>query len=112
MVLSSTEKLARDLVEPLQKEAQSSKELLAIKPDSPVRNTYLQFTGNGISEALQQNREQLIANNMLEKGHSREEAEAEFNVLTQILKMVTQLSVEFEVGQEANLNVDMIVGEK
>lgn len=112
MVLSSTEKLARDLVEPLRKEAQSSKELLAIKPDSPVRNTYLQFTGNGISEALQQNREQLIANNMLEKGHSREEAEAEFNVLTQILKMVTQLSVEFEVGQEANLNVDMNVGEK
>lgn len=112
MVLSSTEKLARDLVEPLQKEAQSSKELLTVKPDSPVRNTYLQLTGNGISEALQQNREQLIANNMLEKGHSREEAEAEFNVLTQILKMVTQLSVEFEVGQEANLNVDMNVGEK
>lgn len=112
MVLSSTEKLARDLVEPLQKEAQSSKELLAIKPDSPVRNTYLQFTGSGISEALQQNREQLIANNMLEKGHSREEAEAEFNVLTQILKMVTKLSVELEVGQEANLNVDMNVGEK
>lgn len=112
MVLSSTEKLARELVEPLQKEAQSSKELLAIKPDSPVRNTYLQLTGKGISEALQQNREQIIANNMLEKGHSREEAEAEFNVLTQILKMVTKLTVELDVGKEANLNFDMHVGAK
>lgn len=107
MVLSSTEKLARELIEPLQKEKTASQELLTIKPDSNVRNTYLELTGQGISAALEQNREQLIANNMLEKGHSREEAEAEFNVLTQILKMATKLAIDFEVGKEANLKFDL-----
>jgi hypothetical protein len=67
-------------------------------------------TGRGISEALEQNRDQIIANNMLEKGHSREEAEAEFNVLTQIIKMATKLVIDFEVGKEANLKFDLHVG--
>lgn len=110
MVLSSTEKLARELIEPLQKEKASSKEALTVGPDSNIRNTYLELTGRGISEALEQNRDQIIANNMLEKGHSREEAEAEFNVLTQILKMATKLVIDFEVGKEANLKFDLHVG--
>jgi hypothetical protein len=110
MVLSSTEKLARELIEPLQKEKASSKETLTVRPDSNIRNTYLELTGRGISEALEQNRDQIITNNMLEKGHSREEAEAEFNVLTQILKMATKLVIDFEVGKEANLKFDLHVG--
>jgi hypothetical protein len=110
MVLSSTEKLARELIEPLQKEKASSKEALTVGPDSNIRNTYLELTGRGISEALEQNRDQIIANNMLEKGHSREEAEAEFNVLTQIIKMATKLVIDFEVGKEANLKFDLHVG--
>lgn len=110
MVLSSTETLARELIEPLQKEKASSQEVLTIQPDSNLRNTYLEMTGKGIGQALEQNREQLIANNMLEKGHSREEAEAEMDVLTQIVKMVSKLVIDFEVGKEANLNFELHVG--
>jgi hypothetical protein len=112
MVLSSTETLARELMEPLQKEQGAKSEKSNSPVGDKVRNTYLELTGKGISDALQQNREQLISNNMLEKGQSRKEAEAEFDVLLLILKFATKLAINFEVGKEANLQLDLELNEK
>lgn len=112
MVLSSTEKLARDLIEPLQKEAEDRTKNAEKPAASSIRNTYLEVSGEGIRQALQQNRDQLITKNMLEKGQTREEAESEFDVLLQILKMTTKLTIDFKVGEEANLDFDLKVGAK
>ena len=112
MVLSSTETLARELMEPLQKERGKKSEKSNSPVGEKVRNTYLELTGKGISDALQQNREQLISNNMLEKGQSRKEAEAEFDVLLLILKFATKLAINFELGKEANLQLDLELNDK
>ncbi|MBD3675440.1 MAG: hypothetical protein HUJ26_18145 [Planctomycetaceae bacterium] len=82
-ILSSTTELARGLL--------ASKEIpieLGSEVDPAARiNTALNLNAEGIRRALEDNREHLISKNILEKGHSREEAEGEIGVLFEILRI-------------------------
>jgi hypothetical protein len=63
-----------------------------------TNNTQFSIDGTSLTNILRSNREQLIANNVLEKGHSRDQAESEVNVLLDILALVRdfQGSLDFE----------------
>jgi hypothetical protein len=49
-----------------------------------------------LRDILADNQEQLIAQNMLEKGHSRDEAEQEFGVLLELLQWVDRLGLRLD----------------
>ena len=76
-VLSSTAALAR---------------LLAESPETVASNsginTAVDLHSTAIREALNENREQLISQNMLSEGHSREEAEAAIDLLLEAVRCI------------------------
>lgn len=78
-VLASTRQLARTLLETPAAEPED---------EGAVINTRLQLQSPALRQILTDNKGQLIAQNMLEKGHSRDEAEAEIGVLLEILNLV------------------------
>lgn len=73
-VLSSTATLARQL-----------SEAPAADRDTGV-NTSMTINAASVGDALQDNREQLVSQNMLQEGHSREEAEAAIDLLFQVVR--------------------------
>jgi hypothetical protein len=54
------------------------------------QNTLVELAPRPIADLLRANREQLIAQNMLEKGHSREQAEKEIDVFAALVDAVRQ----------------------
>jgi hypothetical protein len=71
-------------------------------------NTLLSVDGTSLTKVLKDNREQLISNNVLEKGHSRKKAEAETDMLLNILGMLQDLngSLDFQ-PESASLSVSL-----
>jgi hypothetical protein len=83
LMLCSTKQIAEELAD------------LAAKPASTKakENTLLEVAAQPIGKLLQDNREQLIAQNMLEKGHSRAEAEKEVDVFVALVNAVKNARV-------------------
>jgi len=83
LMLCSTKQIADELAD------------LAAKPTSAKapQNTLLEIAAQPIGKLLQENREQLIAQNMLEKGHSRPEAEKEVDVFVALVNAVKNAKV-------------------
>lgn len=77
LVISSTTQLARQLATGVENEAANVHEA--------IENTRLTLEASPILSMLQDNFDQLVSQNMLEKGHSREEAEAELGLLLKLL---------------------------
>ena len=77
LVVSSTKLLANDILD-----------LIAGDPPKPTpfTNTNASADLTGLSQVLEDNRGQLVAQNMLSEGHTKEEAEFEINTLLDILK--------------------------
>lgn len=77
-VLASTQKLAKEIIsgKPVTEKSAAS---------NTVTNTAATLAGKTVLAALQANREQLIVQNMLEEGRTREEAEAAIGVLLEIV---------------------------
>jgi hypothetical protein len=80
-----------------------------------TKNTQFSIDGTSLTNILRSNREQLVSNNVLEKGHSRQQAENEVDVLLDLLAMVRdfQGSLDFEpesagLSLELNLNAAAI----
>jgi hypothetical protein len=100
-ILSSTADLARQL-----SETPSTESL-----ETGV-NTSLQLFVPAISESLTDNREQLISQNMLEEGHSREEAEAAIGLLFEIVRSFKGAAMNLErTGQQLSLKLSLEVNE-
>lgn len=82
VMLCSTKQIADELAD------------LAAKGDaSPAKiaqNTLIEVSPLPVGELLRANREQLIAQNMLEKGHSREQAEKEIDVFIALVNAVRE----------------------
>ncbi|MEZ6129799.1 MAG: hypothetical protein R3C59_14040 [Planctomycetaceae bacterium] len=100
-VVASTDRLARELVQAPP----------AAADETPV-NTSAKLYGGVLQTVLHDNREQLISQNMLEEGHSREEAEAAIALLLEFVGYFQQagvtldaeadrLSVRFDVAVQA-----------
>ena len=60
-------------------------------------NTRMNIDAGELSRILSENREPLIANNMLEEGHSRNEAEDEIDILLGIVKLLKDAELDFQV---------------
>jgi hypothetical protein len=92
LILSSTDGLARDIIDALGKEGVGNE---GGKPASAgMSHSVLEIDGAGLREILAANREGMIANNMVEKGNSRKEAEGEVGLLLDLLRYVKGLEID------------------
>ncbi len=93
LVLSSTEGLARDLIDALKEEA--SQTLAGIKDV----HSLAELDGTNLASILNANREQLVRNNMIEEGNSRDQAEGAIDTLLAIVGHLGQ--TKFEIRNES-----------
>jgi len=63
-------------------------------------NTYLTLSGGVLKAILGDNREQLVAKNMLEKGHTRQQAAGEIDLLLTALSWIDSASLRLGAGKE------------
>jgi hypothetical protein len=68
-------------------------------------NTLVQVNGPALHQALVDNRDYLIAQNMLEKGTTKQEAEAQVQVFLSILRAFEQLRVQLGFADAARFRV-------
>ena len=91
MIMSSTEKLARDLVDALRGKRKG-------RP-IPGMNTLLEVDGGSLLAILKANRENFVRRNMVEKGNTLEEAEREVDLLLALVERVRE--ARFSLGKRA-----------
>jgi len=87
-VLSSTDGLARDLIDALQKVARGPAKALA------GIHSRLEIDGGQLASILQANRTNLVSQNMLQKGNSQEQAEAQVDGYTGVLRVLGRMTLE------------------
>jgi hypothetical protein len=87
LILSSTDALAKDLIEALQREADLGTTTV------PGRHTIAEIDGKTLAALLEANREALIRQNMVEKGHTQQQAEGEIGMLLGVANSVEHLSL-------------------
>ncbi|MEZ5940027.1 MAG: hypothetical protein R3C18_01460 [Planctomycetaceae bacterium] len=92
-VVASTRKLAEQLI--VAESAQSAEN------NQRIDNTLLSIDTHALSDALKDNRSQLVAQNMLEKGNSREEAQATINAILEFLKFVNAVDFSAATNTES-----------
>jgi hypothetical protein len=88
--ICSSAGLARDLVKALKAPAGSSDSTLAAQAD-----------GAALAKLVDLNRERLVMQNMLEKGHDKEQAEAEIGLLASLLRYLGQGKLSIADAPEA-----------
>jgi hypothetical protein len=88
VILSSTDSLARDLIDVLRKEAD--------RPVKPAARTHTLFELDGASAvaALLANRETLVRGDMVKKGRTQAEAEAGIDLLITLVRFVDRLTLD------------------
>lgn len=94
LILSSEERLTRDVIDALKAEE--------ISPGAgPLagKTAVLELDGPGLASVVRNNREHFIRQNMVEKGHTRDQAEREIAVLPAILGALD--SAKLELGGDA-----------
>ena len=96
-IVSSTRKLATDLAEAGLKKSVAN---------DPKTNTSVVVHGKKVKQILEQNSEQLIAQNMLEEGNDREEAKEQIDLLLQVIGLLRQASMNVEV-EDGQLRMDL-----
>jgi hypothetical protein len=86
MIISSTRELAVELAELAEKGSGAQK---------PSKlNTYATLDVGVLKKTLSDNREQLVAKNVLEKGHSKEQGEQEIGMLLDLLDAAESLTLQ------------------
>jgi hypothetical protein len=88
LILSTTEQLARDIIDYLRRDSTAEHGRLA------GRSLALETSREGILRLLEANRESLIMQNMVEKGHDRKQAEQEVGGLFLLTRLLGQLKAE------------------
>ena len=104
LILSSTEGLARDLIDAVKSEAAATVEPLA------ETHSVLEVDGAGLAAILGANRDNLVRQNMVNEGHTREQAEAAIDALLTIAQQLDQLTLRVGAGEgrpQANLEVKL-----
>jgi hypothetical protein len=88
MIISSAEGLTRDLIDALKQSSGATPSQL------DHAHTLFMLKGTGLASVLQSNREQMVRQNMVEKGHTEEEAEVEIDTLLEIVAHLAELKLE------------------
>jgi len=83
LILGTHESLVRELV----------RDLVSQRAPAGVRGERLLLRGPAVAAYLTKNRDALVANNMLEKGHTAEEAQARIDALVTLTRTVEQLEL-------------------
>lgn len=113
VILSSTISLAKQLADSLSSPASSSnpnpKKLDSKDSESAAgstgANTVLQIDAQAVKSILQDNRNHLISQNMLEKGHSKKEAEQEIDTLLLLVDLLENAKLKLSFHQSATLEI-------
>ncbi|MEQ1827323.1 MAG: hypothetical protein ABL921_15305 [Pirellula sp.] len=105
VVLSSSTPLARELLAPVSL-PQNDKATVAKETDAGATdanaahsNTIAMLDARVLQQILQTNRPQLVANNMLEKGHSKEAAESEIGLLLELAGFFRDARLSLDVTE-------------
>ncbi len=104
-VISSTQVLAQKIGEQLK--APAATNATAGAASAVPLNSMLRLDGDLLNRALAANRQQLISQNMVEKGHTQEEAAAEVDILLQAVQLVQSLRFAFTVNEQASIDIDL-----
>lgn len=100
LILASAEPLAKDILDALAKEEGAT----AVK----TVTGQIRVVGDQIARLLQLNLEALVTQNMAEKGHGRQEAQAEITQLIQILQMFNRLDIkESLTGGQSQIDIGL-----
>jgi hypothetical protein len=93
LILSSTDSLARDLIDALSRETGPSAQ--------PIAQTHsiLEVDGSQVASALRANRETLVRGDMVKKGRTRQESEAGIDMLINLVKFVDQVKLSLGTDQ-------------
>jgi hypothetical protein len=108
LVISSTESLARDLIDALKSEtAKQAKALAGV-------HSMVEVNGRQLASILKANRANLVRQNMIDDGNTKEEAEAAIGVLLSIVEYFG--GAKIEVGRDdgrmrAKLELDVNLGD-
>jgi hypothetical protein len=106
VILSSTDALAEDVMDALKKEA--------AQPPKPQAGTHsvVDLDGDQLNAILAANRDNFIHQNMVEKGNTQQQAEAEIGMLLSVVKIFSRatLTVGTESGRSrASLQIHLAI---
>jgi hypothetical protein len=95
LILSSTDSLARDLIDVLSREAG--------QPVQPIARTHsvLDIDGGQVVSILRANRETIVRGDMVKKGRSQQESEAGIDLLINLVRLVEH--VKLSLGTDKDL---------
>jgi hypothetical protein len=106
LVLSSTDGLARDLIDVLNREMEGT-----VNPSAGI-HSLVEIEGGQLASILEANRETLIQGNMVDKGSTQEQAEANIDMFFSLAKFLDRAKLDFGVhegltnaGLEIKLNL-------
>ena len=106
LIVSSTRDLAVELAQ------RASEKPGAMRQSETDRsNTKLDFDLRVLGKVLTDNRESLIAQNMLEEGNSRKQAEEAIGLLLEVIDLLDESSVDFQV-EDDKMQVDILLTTK
>jgi hypothetical protein len=88
LILSSSEALARDLIDALGQETSAGVDPVA------GRHSALRIDGPQLASILDANREALIRQNMVEEGNTREQAETQIGLILNVARSVRELRLD------------------
>ncbi len=95
LILSSSDGLAKDLIDTIQQEA--------ARPPQPLATTHsvVEVDAAVLAAMLRANREPLVRNSMLKKGLAQEQAEAQFDLVVSVIQRFrgAKLLVDSPAGQ-------------
>lgn len=100
-IVASTAPLARSLVEQLANPPTDTSSA------GSQANTHVQLDAAALRDVLHDNFGQLVAQNVLEKGHSREQAEQEIRGFLEFLTLFRSFQVRFEVGERLSVIAEL-----
>lgn len=103
VVVSSTSALARQLISEMANPSSNHEPSLM----SPLLNTSMELDLAMIRDVLLDNRDQLITQNMLEKGHSKKEAQGEVDVLLGLMQLLGSASAQLSFDERVRLNIQV-----
>jgi len=94
VIFSSTDGLARDLVDALNKEIKQE--------DKPLVKTHslLEIDGGQLASILQANRQALVRGDMVKKGNTQEQAEAGIDMLITLARFVKHIELSIGINED------------
>ncbi len=96
VILSSTDDLARDLIDALNQESERT------APPLAETHSLVEIEGRQLAAVLGANRETLIRGDMVEKGNTREQSESGINMLLTLVELVD--NVKLNIGAHGSLS--------